>query len=395
MPSPLLRIYALLVLLHGGCLGLSAQQLGTQASVTMLTGAPGDQLYTIFGHSAIRIQDPAKDLDIVFNYGTFDFQTPNFYLKFLRGKLNYRLSIEEYKNFEYGYHYYGQDVYEQKLSLDSAQKQAVYDFLLWNHQPENRYYKYDFFYDNCATRIRDLFQIVLKDALRFDFPQTWREDPRTFRQLLDHYLMDHPWYDLGIDIILGLPADKKALPSDYMFLPYFMEIAFDNGKIRTENQWTDFVFEKQQVVKTDNTKSVSTWFTPTLAGWLFFIVVISITLVEWFKKSPMRIIDVVLFGTVGLIGWLIVFLWFFTDHIATKSNLNILWAIPFHFPLVFFLGTSSLRPFIRIYLVVSLVLVIMTLSFWNILPQQFHGALMPVLLVLGFRLLFMLDRKNS
>jgi hypothetical protein len=361
----------------------------------MLTGAPGDQLYTVFGHSAIHVKDPARDLDIVFNYGTFDFDTPNFYLKFLRGKLDYMLSIEQYRAFEYGYTYYGQAVREQIFDLDSAQKQQLYDFLLENNLKENRYYKYDFFYDNCATRIRDLFQSELGPSIRFDYPAKWKQDPFTFRQLLDYYLVSHPWYDIGIDIILGLPADKKASPADYMFLPDFMEIAFDGAKVEAGSSWRNLVESKKQILEGRADKSAFPWFNPVVIGWAFFVVMTLITLIGWFKNSSVWVIDMILFAIAGLIGWLIVFLWFFTEHIATKDNLNILWAIPFHFPLIFFIRKSSLKRFFKIYFLISLVLSLILLSFWNLIPQQFHNALIPVILILGLRSLFVVNQKKQ
>ena len=142
-------------------------QISKEARISLITISPGNQLYTRFGHSAIRINDPQQELDIVYNYGTFDFDTPGFYTKFLRGKLLYFLSVYSFDRMVRTYEYFNQSVYEQELNLTFEQKIAVYNFLNWNYLPDNRYYLYDFFYDNCSSRIRDVFQDVVKENLDF------------------------------------------------------------------------------------------------------------------------------------------------------------------------------------------------------------------------------------
>jgi hypothetical protein len=144
------------------------QQLSDQAVISLITADPGEELYSLFGHSAIRVKDTVNNQDLVFNYGTFNFNTPNFYMKFTRGKLLYMLSIQQFDRFKRSYEYEKRDLKEQILNLTQDQKQAIFQFLLWNYQPENRYYKYDFFFDNCATRIRDVFIDELP-GLNFQF----------------------------------------------------------------------------------------------------------------------------------------------------------------------------------------------------------------------------------
>ncbi|HYC86358.1 MAG TPA: DUF4105 domain-containing protein, partial [Chryseosolibacter sp.] len=194
------------------------QTLSERARVSVITCGPGQRvLYTAFGHSAFRIEDPVNGIDQVYNYGVFDFRRKNFYLNFARGQNYYKLAAYPYPNFEYEYIYFNRFIHQQVLNLDQGQKQAFFDFLEENAKPENATYLYDYFYDNCATRIRDVTQKVLGDSVRFD--GSYIQTDYTIRELTDLYLDYQPWGDLGIDICLGLPMDKRAAPHEYMFLP--------------------------------------------------------------------------------------------------------------------------------------------------------------------------------
>src|SRR5690606_34037655 len=142
----------------------------------------------------------------VYNYGTFDFDTPNFYVKFARGKLNYILNVTTFDRFIRTYQIEGRWVKRQILNLTETEKQALFNFLENNALPENRDYKYDFFYDNCSTRIRDVLEYILGDKLHY--PENPADSVQTFRNLIDLYLTDLKWSDLGIDLALGAPTDK-------------------------------------------------------------------------------------------------------------------------------------------------------------------------------------------
>ena len=142
--------------------------IANDAEISIITIGPGDMLYDSFGHNAIRVADPSNGKDIVFNYGTFDFNTPNFYIKFGRGKLPYALSVRPYNYFKRNYIAEKRWMKEQKLDLTYGEKVTIFDFLLNNAQPENKEYRYDFFFDNCATRIRDVLVTGLGDKLTYN-----------------------------------------------------------------------------------------------------------------------------------------------------------------------------------------------------------------------------------
>jgi hypothetical protein len=363
----------------------AAPLLSPDARISLLTGTPGEELYSTFGHSAVRVYDPARNTDLVFNYGTFDFDTPNFYLKFLRGKLDYMLSVSEYERFKVGYYYSGQSVTEQVLNLDSGSTQRVFNFLIDNYKPHNRYYKYDFFYDNCATRIRDLVRDLAADSVVFDYPDGWIHAPNSFRTLLDHHLVSDPWSDFGIDIVLGLPADRLADPSQYMFLPEFMRIAFAHGRVWRRQQWQPLVQSTELIIENKTQAAAGFRFGPLHANWILFAVLLLITAIGYRTGRRMKAVDYILFGTLGAVGWLIVVLWFFTDHIATKDNLNILWALPWHLPMIFFVLRRRHRLHARYYFVITATTAFLLLILWPVNPQMFHIAVVPVLLTIIVR----------
>ena len=361
--------------------------LSADAEISLLTGSPGNELYTTFGHSAIRVRDPHQSLDLVFNYGTFDFSTPNFYMKFLRGKLDYMLSVETFDRFQLGYYSGNQLVIEQVLHLDSAQKQTVFNYLAVNYRPEKRFYKYDFFFDNCATRIRDLFENTLGDRLISRYPEEWTTHPATFRTLLHHYLTGwQMWSGLGIDIILGIPTDRPALPNEYLFLPDFMAETYRLSQVVTDTGVAQsYVMNEETIITNRPEPDPPVLLMPRPVTWTLLAVVGLLTALGFYLRKPLRAIDVFLFGLAGAIGVLIVFLWFFTEHSATKNNLNILWAWPFHLPFLFLFFRSERGVFFNLYLIVYISTLAVLLGSWAWLPQHLNPALIPFLIVLMMR----------
>ena len=204
----------------------NTDSLTENARISLLTCGPGTEIYSYFGHSAIWIVDDSSGIDKVYNYGMFDFDDPNFALKFARGKLLYKLAVTDINRFMAEYVHTNRTVREQLLNLDYQQKQRVYEFLETNYLPENRYYLYDFYFDNCATRIRDVFENILKDKLHLNY-KSYLQGDKTYRQLIKPDLETELWLTLGIDIIMGMPTDRISASKDYTFLPDYMEIAFE------------------------------------------------------------------------------------------------------------------------------------------------------------------------
>ncbi len=374
-----------------------AQTLSDQSDISLLTASPGDELYSVFGHSAVRVIDPENQMDMVFNYGTFDFDTPNFYLKFIRGKLLYKLSAYPTRYFILEYEGEGRALFEQSFNLTLAEKQQVFDFLMDNAKPENAYYHYDFFYDNCATRIRDLIDTILNpawpdyyvqspeilDNIKTNFDQEFIYQPqmnkvRSFRDMLQPFLENMPWSAFGIDLALGLPADKIATPSDFMFLPDEMLISFAFTFLPDGNP---LIYKNNVLLEKTRSLSPAGFFTPDKVFWALFILSL---LCFWFKRFQ-KYFDLTFFTLIGLTGLVIIFLWFFTDHVATKTNLNLLWTLPTHIYFIWAHYFSSARYQVKLYFRLISVLSFLVLVFWNLIPQDYNSAFFPIVLILTHR----------
>ena len=194
----------------------------SRLQVSLITCAPGAELYSVFGHTALRIVDSAANTDIIYNYGTFNFDDPDFYSKFVRGKLMYFLSQQSFSDFLYEYAYFKRGVTEQVLQLSPIEKKEIQLSLFENVREENRYYTYDFLYDNCATRLRDIiFKTNKENAFE---PKAFAEKGTTFRDYLHNYLSraEMQWTTLGIDMLLGIGADKTMTTAECMFLPDYL-----------------------------------------------------------------------------------------------------------------------------------------------------------------------------
>jgi hypothetical protein len=375
----------------------AAPQLSPQSEIRVITCGPYQgELYSAFGHSAIYVKDAATGTNRLYNYGVFNFNQPNFYLNFAKGHLNYRLAVMDYDRFVQSYIHENRFVHEQVLNLDASQKQRLYDFLEWNAQDENMYYMYDYFYDNCATRIRDALKHTFGDSISFDASHI--STSYSIRDLCDIYLQQQPWGDAGIDLCLGLPMDKAATPWMYMFLPDYVEAALNNAYIKDAKgtrplvQQTIVTYEAQAIEKERSFNTPLNWLTGCLTVGLL------ITFWGYKRGKPLYIFDVALFTLVGLLGWFLLALWLATDHKAAAQNMNILWALPLHFPLALFLLKKSKPRLLRLVFGLSAALNILLLVFWVLLPQDLNNDFIPLVLLLAvrsFHLFKRLGRPNA
>ncbi len=352
--------------------------LSDSARFSLITVAPGEFVYSTFGHTALRLKDSASGVDVCFNYGTFDFEQPGFVLKFCQGKLKYMLDIENYRDFEYGNLYFRRPMKEQVLNLSPEQISKLYTLLLDNFRPENRFYKYDFFYDNCATRVRDILEGTLGGNPGYNTEMA--EEGITMRQLLHKYLHDKPWLGFGIDLILGTPADKTATLRDYMFLPDYLYLFLGKGTTPDGQMVT----LQERMIPSDGAypplpqrSAISAPLAATvllsLAG-LFFV----------FREKGRKYFDNLFWSVLGIGGVIIALLWFATDHTATGGNLNILWMLPTHLALPFMKPSKWKTG----YLYVTGAAAALLLAGWQWLPQQLPVEIIPVLLLITIKTLF-------
>jgi hypothetical protein len=360
----------------------ASAQLSEQATISVLTCGPNpSELFSAFGHSAFRIYDPVNKINVACNYGTYDFNQPYFYLNFALGRNRYKLSVEDYQGFENRYIYENRFIHEQILDLTAEQKQKLFAYLQRNALPENEYYLYDYFYDNCSTKIRDVLLAALGDDVSFDESHITTE--YSIRELTDLYLKAQPWGDLGIDICLGLPMDKTAAPLEYMFLPDYVESAFDHASISQNGTNVPLVKEKQVTYEAREETHTRSLFHPLYVFSFFAFVTIVVTIFDFKRRKASNRFDLVLFAVTGLVGILLVMLWFFTNHEAAANNFNLLWAFPIHF----FAAIALIKSprWLTGYFMFTAVLTFGTLACWLMLPQKLHYALIPFVAALGVR----------
>ena len=336
-----------------------AFQLSNEAEISILTCSPGKELYSLFGHTAIRVQDPKANLDEVFNYGTFDFDTPHFYLKFAQGLLPYQLSATSFRNFMLSYQMEERSVYSQRLRLDSLQKQALFDLLLENYRPENRSYLYNFLFDNCTTRARDIIDKSLQNS---HFEWNTPDLDKNFWNLLDEYLAVSPWVQWGIHTILGQPGNRTTTPYQYMFLPDYLMYGLNTATIDHKH-----LAEKAQLLyEAPEQDNATPWYFAPL--FIFGIGALLLIILLWKSRGKAMLNTIVLptFLFTGLVGCLLVFLGGFTAHPITAPNWNILWANPLNLIALPFLLGKHLPRFIAIYLKIYMVLLVAALPAWVI-----------------------------
>lgn len=359
-------------------------QLSVDAQISIITCGPYQgELYSAFGHSAIRVFDPQLNVDDAYNYGVFDFDQPNFYLNFARGSSFYRLAVYPYPLFRDHYISYNRFIHEQILNLSQDQKQKIVEFLFWNAQPENASYLYDYFYDNCATRVRDVFPKVLVADVAFD--TTFIKTDYSIRDLTDLYLQQQPWGDLGIDICLGLPMDKKASPYEYMFLPDYIEHSFDHALIQRDSASVPLVIEKNIVYESQPETSAFHWFHPWVVFGFLLIVASALTYFDWKRRQISKWFDLALFGSCGLIGTVLLLLWTATSHKAAAMNFNLLWALPTHLFGIFLLMKKHPGRLAYQYFTAVEILTGMLLLFWALIPQQLNLFLLPLVAIILLR----------
>ncbi len=378
VPTFLLILVGLLT--SGPIPGAAYAQLTDRARASVITVYPGEQLYSAFGHTAIRISDPGRDIDRLYNYGTFDFDGPNFYLKFLRGRLDYRLSVSSTATHLRYYRQIGRSTIEQHLDISPAAVDSLYRFLEINYRPENRYYRYEFFFDNCATRPRDaLLQSI--DGAYFSFSDD--PDRLSFRDHLDPYLAGRPFIHLGIDLVLGEPADQLASPDESMFLPIELMEKLEhaavsgNGASRPLVSATDTLYWHG-----DSETGGMPWL--TIALWLGFAVALGRTLHEF--RTPTSHpdwtyrIDAAAYAAIGIIGLIMAALALGTEHTVVSPNWNLLWAWPTHLIAGHYLWRKQNPLWLRVYVLLSAVTCLLVLTGWFWWPQDLRAAIIPILL---------------
>lgn len=352
---------------------------GQDTRISLLTCGPGDAMYSMFGHSAVRVQDPSRGIDQVYNYGTFDFHTPNFYGKFMRGKLLYKLDLQSFRQFLREYQTDKREVYEEELLLEEGDKAAIMAFLADNYSPGKREYLYDFFFDNCSSRIRDVVEQALGPRLSYQFPET--SGPATYRDAIDPYIDSRPWTDLGINLLLGMPTDRRADERGQMFLPDHLSANLAYARVDGEKP---LLGPRMPIVTGASEGAGDTGLRP---AWLFWGLAAGFVMLWFFfqERKVMQIADTSFWLLFGLAGCLVAFMWWGTDHQATQTNWNLLWLNPIQLAVGLELLARGKAGWLKIFGRIQLAAVLVLLAGWAWFPQELPMEAIPLVILLGFQ----------
>jgi hypothetical protein len=356
---------------------------GEEAKISLLTCSPSDEaVFTVYGHTAIRVCDPAAKVDIVFNYGIFDFNTSNFVYRFVKGETDYKLGISTFETFLAEYGMRGSGVREQVLNFMPEEKKRIWEALRINALPENVTYRYNFFFDNCATRPATLIENCVTGKV------VYHHEPahKTFRELINYFMRNQPWLVFGCQLVLGSPTDRIATRHEELFLPLLLEKAFDKATIVSpEGQERPLISAKNILLKDYPEVVGKTIFTPWIISLICLLITILITLWEWWKKAYCWPVDYILFTLAGLSGTVLFFLAFVSEHPATWPNWLIIGLHPFHLLGVVFFAVKKLGKIAYCYHFINFAALTLMLLSWYFVPQHFHIALIPLIVCLWTR----------
>ncbi len=373
------RILLLLLVILSLATRVVSQPLSADAKISLLICAPGDEIYSYFGHAAIRVNDPVYEKDIVFNYGVFDYMAPNFYWRFAKGETDYQLAAYRMVSFMREYREDHRKVIEYELLLTPSEKSALYAALVENNKPENRVYRYSHFEDNCSTRIRDQVEKAVGGKINYDQSG---DEKLTFRNLVDRYVQENSWGGLGIKLALGMPTDRITTFSEKMFLPDYLGNDFAKASVVRDGASVPVVspakvlFDAPPVIHDFSVTS------PAVVVNLFLILVLVLTLLERKRGKRFIWLDIVVFAAFGTASMILCFTTFISVMPSTKWNLNLVWAFPTHLVLAVLWFFPSLRVKLTWYNRLTSIVLMLFLASMYFLPQSFHWLVVPLCLIL-------------
>lgn len=348
--------------------------------ISLLTCSPGTELYSIFGHTAIRVKANSR-FDIIYNYGTFDFDDPAFYKNFVKGKLNYYVSAETFEMFMREYEYEKRGVIEQDLNMTCTERENLFNALRENSKEENKYYQYQYLFDNCSTRPRDIIARGFSDSV--SFMRIVPDPAPTYRDMIHEYLDrgKQYWSGFGIDLLLASRIDKPVTNLKAMFLPDYLMKGFDSA---TVNGQKTISAKRVLITNADALNGGDPWFTPLLFTSILLVTGVFLTFIKsaW-AQSMVNIFDIAYFLILGLMGCFMLFMWFGTDHELCRDNFNLLWALPTHTVMSFFVLKK--KEFVRKYFGATAILSVLVLLSLPILPQEMNTAFLPLILLSAIR----------
>ena len=294
-------------------------------TISLLTCSPGSEVWSLSGHTATLLQNPAHEMDLAINYGMFNFHQKNFVLRFVFGLTDYEMGIEPFQTFLQEYAHSGRGVLEQRLNLTHEEKIAIASALYRNYEPSNRTYRYNYFYDNCTTRARDIITGNLNGHV--EYTNTLYDS--SYRKMIHQWNAQHRWARFGNDLLLGIKADAHVDQAQQQFLPDTLRKDFATAVIinsaGNRRPLVDSTFEILKPVSANAHTETDIWDTlsPRIVFSLFGVIVVLFSLSEWKRRKPYWLTDTIILTLDGLAG-LILLAMVFSEHPTVSLNLQIL-----------------------------------------------------------------------
>ena len=361
--------------------------LSVYSEISIVTAGPGEALYEKFGHAAIRIKDPVLNLDLIYNYGVFDFNQPNFLLNFADGKMYYVLARYDFKYFLSSYKKDKRWLKQQVLNLNKIEKQQLFLYLENNARIENATYPYDPFFNNCASKLKDITTVILKENVLLNSEKI--KDKSTLRELMNKEITWNTWGNFGINLITGRILDQERNQLEYTYLPDYLFKTIKNGKIKRDHKIINLVKREDVLLDFDEISTNTSLFNPLAFFTLLALIVSLITIKDIKNQKRTKWLDFIIFFLTGIVGLILTYFWFFSSHKTAPDNYNVLWAFLPNLIVAFIVTKAIAKKWLQKYLIILLVCLTIVLILWFLELQIFPITAIPIILLLGIRYLFL------
>ena len=343
--------------------------LSVYSEISIVTAGPGEALYEKFGHAAIRIKDPVLNLDLIYNYGVFDFNQPNFLLNFADGKMYYVLARYDFKYFLSSYKKDKRWLKQQVLNLNKIEKQQLFLYLENNARIENATYPYDPFFNNCASKLKDITTVILKENVLLNSEKI--KDKSTLRELMNQEIIWNTWGNFGINLITGRILDQERNQLEYTYLPDYLFKTIKNGKIKRDHKIINLVKREDVLLDFDEISTNTSLFNPLAFFTLLALIVSLITIKDIKNQKRTKWLDFIIFFLTGIVGLILTYFWFFSSHKTAPDNYNVLWAFLPNLIVAFIVTKAIAKKWLQKYLIILLVCLTIVLILWVLELQIF------------------------
>ncbi len=367
LPALLLSIFISLM--------VSAQ---TDTVVSFVTAYPGEEIYELEGHSALRV-NMGYGRDYAVSYGVFDFNSPGFVYRFVKGETDYMVALLPWEAFQDSYRQQGRRLVEHPIEMTSAQCQRLLQLLGENLLPQNRVYRYNYVKDNCATRPLNILQRAMGDSIILG-DSHWHDADVTFRDVMRYYHRNYPWYQFGIDLALGSGIDYPINNRELAFAPVVLDEQLPQANVAGHRLTGE---PKVLIdVAADNAVCGPTpwWLSPLAVCWAVFVLLAVATIYDLRRRRVTRWVDAVYYGIMGLAGCLIAFLIFVSVHEATSPNWLFVWLNPLCLIPAIFIWLKNCKKLVLSYQIANFVALFLLSALWGFLPQTANAAFLPLIL---------------